>query len=298
MRTFEYTACADWSGARGERPPGLAVATMQRGHAPKLDRASHKWSRQDILDWLIMLADTQTDIIIGLDLSFGFPFADQKSYFPGWQESPQTARELWAAIDEACNGDPYLGADTFLNHAQVRRHFRHSKDDVGDLFTGGLGRLRAVEHHQRITGQANSWSCFNLVGAGQVGKSSLTGMRVLHRLNGRIPIWPFDPVPPKGPVIVEIYTSMAARAAGLPKGRSKIRDRAGLIAALSALNAPHPRRLHRYDDHATDALITAAWLQSAAHDPALWNAISNTHWNAPVQKTQITETEGWTFGVI
>jgi hypothetical protein len=298
MRTFEYTACADWSGARGERPPGLAVATMQRGHAPKLERAGFKWSRQDILDWLIMLADKQADIIIGLDLSFGFPFFDKQSYFPEWQESPLTARELWAAIDTACASDLHLGADTFLNHAEVRRHFRHSKDDIGDLFTGGIGRLRAVEHHQRITGQANSWSCFNLVGAGQVGKSSLTGMRVLHRLHGRIPIWPFDPVPAQGPVIVEIYTSMAARAAGLPKGRSKVRDRAGLIAALSALGSPCPARLHRYDDHATDALITAAWLQTVTHDRALWDAPMKAPWNGEYQKTQITETEGWTFGVI
>ena len=290
MRTFEYTAGIDWSGAQGERPPGLAVASMQKGRAPKLERAKHRWSRQDALEWLNTLADTQTDIIIGLDLSFGFPFIDQSCYFPGWTQSPPSARKLWQLIDEMCEADPHLGAASFLNHPQVRRHFRHSKEDVGDLFTGGIGRLRAAEHHQRVTGQANSWSCFNLVGAGQVGKSSLTGMRVLNRLNGIIPIWPFDPVPARGPLIVEIYTSLAARAAGLPKGRSKIRDRTGLVTALNALNASVPSRLHRYDDHATDAIITSAWLHNATHDPALWEA--------PPQKSKITETEGWTFGAI
>ncbi len=290
MRNFDITACVDWSGAISERPPGLAVATMQKGRAPKLESPNHRWSRQDVLDWLIMLSDTQTDIIIGLDLSFGFPFIDQHAYFPEWPESPQSARHLWQLIDEICDADPHLGAASFLNHRDVRRHFRHSKDEVGDLFNGGIGRLRAVEHHQRATGQANSWSCFNLVGAGQVGKSSLTGMRVLHRLGGRIPIWPFDPVPPRGPVIVEIYTSLAARAAGLPKGRSKIRDREGLITALAALNAEIPARLLRYDDHATDAIITSAWLHSAACEAAAWTA--------PSQKMKIIETEGWTFGVI
>jgi hypothetical protein len=294
MRTFEFTACADWSGAAGEHPPGLAVAIMQRGRAPKLERPSknpsHKWSRQNILDWLISLADAQTDIMIGLDLSFGFPFDDQNAYFPEWQQSPQSARQLWKLIDETCRADPHFGAASFLNHHEARRHFRHSKDDVGDLFSGGIGRLRAVEHHQRATGQANSWSCFNLVGAGQVGKSSLTGMRVLHQLGGRIPIWPFDPVPERGPVIAEIYTSMAARAAGMPKGRSKIRDRTGLIAALTALETPIPRQLARYDDHATDAIITAAWLQKSAANEA--------NWDAPFKKSKIIETEGWTFGVI
>ena len=290
LRTFEYTACVDWSGAQGERPPGLAVATMQRRFAPKLERPKHRWSRHDVLEWLTKLSTSQTDIVIGLDLSFGFPFIDQGAYFPEWLESPPTARELWRMIDEICEADAYFGAASFLNHPQVRRHFRHGKGNVGDLFTGGIGRLRHVEDHQRATGQANSWSCFNLVGAGQVGKSSLTGMRILNRLNGSIPIWPFDPMPTSGPVIIEIYTSMAARAAGIPKGRSKIRDRAGLDAALTALNVPIPRTLHRYDDHATDAIITAAWLHSATREPALWAA--------PPQKSKITETEGWTFGVI
>ncbi len=294
MRTFEYTACADWSGAAGEHPPGLAVAIMQRGFAPKLIRqpntTAQKWSRQGVLEWLISLADAQADILIGLDLSFGFPFADQNSYFPEWTQSPQTARKLWQLIDETCQADPHFGAASFLRHREAHRHFRHNKDDVGDLFGGGIGRLRAVEHHQRTTGQANSWSCFNLVGAGQVGKSSLTGMRVLHQLAGRIPIWPFDPVPERGPVIAEIYTSMAARAAGMPKGRSKIRDRTGLIAALNALETPVPPQLARYDDHATDAIITAAWLQKSAAIKA--------NWDAPFKKSKIIETEGWTFGVI
>ena len=129
-----------------------------------------------------------------------------------------------------------------------------------------------------------------MVGAGQVGKSSLTGMRILHQLNGRIPIWPFDPVPERGPLIVEIYTSIAARAAGLPKGRSKTHDRAGLEAALCALSAPVPEKLLRYDDHATDAIITAAWLQRAAANRALWQP--------EMLNSQIIETEGWTFGVI
>ena len=100
-----------------------------------------------------------------------------------------------------------------------------------------------MEQYQRETGQGNSASCFNLVGAAQVGKSSLTGMRMLHQLDGAIPIWPFDPVPDDGPVIVEIYTTIAAIAAGLPKGQSKVRDRQGLKQALEALQSPCPARL-------------------------------------------------------
>src|SRR3546814_3033181 len=92
---------------------------------------------------------------------------------------------------------------------------------VGDLFEPGAGRLRVVEHHQRATKQAASVSNFNLVGAAQVGKASLSGMRLLHRLGGRIPLWPHDPVPARGPLLVEIYTSLAARRAGVRGGRDR-----------------------------------------------------------------------------
>jgi hypothetical protein len=113
-------------------------------------------------------------------------------------------------------------------------------------------------------------------------------MRVLHRLAGRLPVWPFDPVPERGSVIVEIYTSLAAREAGLRSGLSKIRDGVALDAALANLgSAPH-KPLPRYTDHATDAILTAAWLRKVAHDPALW---------APERLNAVAQTEGWTFGV-
>jgi hypothetical protein len=290
MRIFKNTACADWSGAIGERPRGLSVAVMQNDAAPKLLNGEYRWSRADIRDWLFTCADKKTDILIGLDLSFGFPMIDCGAYFPQWDESPPDARSLWATIDTICQDDPHMCAASFLSHPQAHRHFRHSKDDTGDLFGGGIGRLRAVEHHQRTTKQANSWSCFNLVGAGQVGKSSLTGMRMLHQLNHRIPIWPFDPIPDSGPMIVEIYTSMAARAAGMPANRSKIRTLSALIDTLHALDSLSPTALERTDDHAYDALITAAWLHKTAQNSVFWHP--------SILNNKIAATEGWTFGVI
>src|SRR3546814_9131337 len=116
---------------------------------------------------------------------------------------------LWALVERLAAGDLHLEAGGFLAHAQVRRHFRHGAGIVGDLFEPGAGRLRVVEHHQRATKQAASVSNFNLVGAAQVGKASLSGMRMLHRLGGRIPLWPIDPAPRRGPLIAEIYTSLA-----------------------------------------------------------------------------------------
>lgn len=293
---FDRFACIDWSGAAVQRPAGIAVAQIEAGGPPALLTPVPHWSREDVGDWLLAHARAGSDMLIGIDMSFAFPFLDKGCYFPEWTEltepaeCPRTARDLWAMIDAICAEDSHLAASAFLRHPQGRRHFRHAKGDVGDLFEGGIGRLRHVEAHQRATRQANSWSCFNLVGAGQVGKGSLTGMRLLHRLGGRIAIWPFDPIPPAGPVLIEIYTSMAARATGIAAGRSKVREKSELAAALAALGSPPAAALRRYDDHSTDALITAAWLRKAAGNPVFWAP--------PALNSHIAATEGWTFGVI
>jgi hypothetical protein len=290
MRCFQSFACVDWSGAVGNKLRGIAIAQIAEHGPPALVRPDHIWSRLDVLGWLKNKADEHSNILIGLDLSLGFPFADEGAYFPQWPDSPSDAKSLWAFVDNVSRNDPHISARSFLAHPQGHRHFRHSKHDIGDLFTGGIGRLRVVEAHQRATKQANSASCFNLVGAGQVGKSALTGMRMLHQLRGRIPVWPFDPVPLSGPLIIEIYTSMAARAAGIPANRSKIRSADALYAALDALDSPPPTSITRQDDHATDALLTAAWMRKTATEPA--------YWNPEKLNTKIRQQEGWTFGVI
>lgn len=276
----------DWSGQAVARPRGLAVAHAAAGHAPPM-LVERPWTRAMVCDWLLDLAATGTRAVIALDLSFAFPFLDYGAYFPGWDASPPDARALWSLVERLCADDPDLSATSFVAHAQARRHFRQ-RGDCGDLFPGGRGRFRITEHGQERM-RLSPYSCFNLVGASQVGKSSLTGMRVLHRLNGRVPIWPFDPLPAAGPVVVELYTSLAAREAGMRKGVSKMRDAATLDAMLAAFGSPPAAPLGRYDDHATDAILSAAWLRVAATRPDLWQPAGMT--------PEIARTEGWTFGV-
>ena len=288
IRRFAEFIAVDWSGQNVARPKGIAVASARTGdRAPVLLSPAEGWSRRSVLDGLRAHADAGTDALIGLDLSPGLPFADLGAYFPGWRNSPEDAKRLWALVDDMSAADDHLSVGGFLADPEIARHFRH-QHGTGDLFQAGRGRLRETELAQRAMRLSPS-SCFNLIGAAQVGKSSLTGMRVLHRLAGRIPVWPFDPLPATGPVIVEIYTSIAARAAGLAAGRSKMRDGASLNAALAKLDTRPHKPLARYDDHATDAILTAAWLRKVAHDPALWSPAAMT--------TQVAATEGWTFGV-
>ncbi|MFP5455288.1 MAG: hypothetical protein ACLGHK_07295 [Alphaproteobacteria bacterium] len=285
-RRFASFACIDWSGAKGPVQPGIAVATVEAGTSPVL--VPGPWSRRTILDWLLDHAERGSDMLIGVDFSAALPFADAGAYLPGWAESPSDARALWAAVDRLCRDDPHLEAGSFIDHPDIAPHFRRHGGRQGDLFGSGNGRFRVTERHCRDNRHAPATSCFNLVGAAQVGKSSLTGMRLLHRLDRRIAVWPFDPLPEQGPVIVEIYTTIAARAAGL-KGGSKMRDAERLALALAGLGVEDAPTLDRHDDHSTDALVTALWLSQAAQREELWHP--------PALSPALAALEGWTFGI-
>ncbi|MFM5894787.1 MAG: hypothetical protein ACKOQM_10220 [Novosphingobium sp.] len=283
---FRHFAAIDWSGAAGERHHGIALAICSGGEAaPKLVRPGHRWSRGEVLDWLER--DLPADTLVGFDMSFSFAHADQGAYFPGSVSSPTKARELWALVEAVCVAELHLGATKFADQLDIAPHFRRHGGREGVLFGGGRGRFRHTEHAQARAG-CRPYSNFNLVGAAQVGKGSLAGMRLLHRLQHRHAVWPFDPLPDSGSVLVEIYTTLAAIAAGRTAAKSKIRDYAALNAALSALNSKPAQGRGAITDHAADALISAAWLRTIAHDPAMWSP--------PLLTPEIAQTEGWTFG--
>jgi hypothetical protein len=237
------------------------------------------WSRQAIADWLLAQDD---DLLIGFDFSFAPPFMERGSYLPG-DDVPTSAREFWAYVDHVCN-DPDLGAASFLE----QRHRRHFYFGAADGTKSDYLFWRQCELlNTNSSGKAST--VYDAIGASQVAKASFAGMRLLHQLRDAVAIWPFAPLPERGKVALEIYTTIAARAAGVAKGRSKIRDASGLDLALETLGSKPHLPLNRYTDHATDALITAAWLRNVAGNPQLW---------APdALNFEIAATEGWTFGV-
>ena len=293
MKRFSHFAAIDWSGAAGERHKGIALALCGTGNAaPELVRPGHRWSRAEVLHWL--LHDLPADTLVGMDLGISLAFADAGAFLPGWDESPADARALWAMVDTLCRNEPHLAVGAFVDHPEIARHFRRHGGREGDRFgddgkKGGRGRLRVTERAQEALG-CKPCSNFNLVGAAQVGKSSLSGMRVLHGLQGRVPVWPIDPLPPRGSVVCEIYTTIAAMAAGRSASRSKIRDGMELDHALAALGSRPVGLRGPIDDHRSDALITAAWLRTAAHSVDLWHP--------PALTPEIARTEGWTFGAM
>ncbi len=292
IRRFSRFACIDWSGAQGRWQRGIAVAQCAAGDAaPELVvPPGRHWSRAAVLDWLLDQAAADADLLVGIDFSPSLPFDPLDGYLPGVADVPRDAAGLWRAVDTACIADPHLAATSFVRRPDVARLFRIGAA-TGDRFAHPVdrnGRLRVAERHPDC---GRPSSVFNLVGAAQVGLSSLTGMRVLHRLGGRIPVWPFDPAPAAGPLIVEVYTSIAAIAAGRPRGATKMRSIEALDRALAAPGiASVPIDGHGpIDDHRSDALLTAAWLRRVAGRAALWSPAALTR--------TLAATEGWTFGL-
>lgn len=291
IRAFDHFLAIDWSGAVGTRQKGIAVALCgAKGGAPALIERSTPWSRAEVL--ALLRDDLPDNTLVGMDLGIALPFADCGAYFPDWADSPANARGLWALIDDICADDPNLEASGFVDHPELSRYFRRHGGREGDRFhipnaDSKRGRFRITEDTQQAMG-CKPYSNFNLVGAAQVGKSSLTGMRMLHQLGGAIPVWPIDPLPATGCVIVEIYTGLAAIAAGRTAGRSKIRDYTELDAGLAQLDSPPIRRTGPVDDHSSDAILTAAWLRKVAEKPELWTPKGLTN--------EIAAREGWTFG--
>ncbi len=280
---FSRFAVVDWSGAKGDRHAGIALAVCDLGTAaPTLITPPNRlWSRQAVCDWV---RDQRGDILIGFDFSFAPPAVTRGCYFPG-DKTPTEAKLLWAYVETVCD-DVDLGAASFLEE-HLRHHFYFG---VADGPKANFMHNRVCELFYKASGGGKPSTVYDVIGAAQVAKASFAGMRLLHHLNRTHPVWPFDPLGLAGPIVIEIYTSIAARAAGLPKGRSKIRDGHSLDRALEALASEVHAPLSSYSDHATDAILTSAWLRTNAARGELWQPEGLT--------PEIAAREGWTFGVL
>lgn len=283
MNHFRRFAVIDWSGAKGARHKGIALALCEAGSAAPVlvEPPTGTWSRTAIAEWIE--ARAHEPLLVGFDFSFAPPCIERGSYLPG-EDVPTHASDFWAYVEDACD-DADLGAASLLEV----RHRRHFYFGAADGHKADFMHLRRCEAEYNAGGGGKPSTVYDAIGAAQVAKASFAGMRTLHRLHAALPIWPFDPLPKSGATVIEIYAAIAARAAGLRKGRSKIRTADALDAALAAMgSAPH-RPLPRYDDHATDAILTAAWLRMQAQNALFWEPEKMT--------AEIAHREGWTFGV-
>jgi hypothetical protein len=280
---FSAFIAIDWSGAKGRRHKGIAIAEARGESAPRLIRPNHVWSREEVADWLVERAASEPTLF-GFDFSFAPPLIERGEYLPGEPDVPATAREFWAYVDRTAR-DEDLGAASFLEQAHRKHFYFGIADGVKSTFV----RFRQCDQALNAQGGRKTASAYDAIGAAQVAKASFSGMRLLHRIDGKVAIWPMDPLPISGSAVVEIYTRIYLRRAG-QSGR-KLRTRAELNQALAGLGSPPTRLRFEPNDHQTDALVTAAGMRALTNEePGAFDPPGLTDY--------IARAEGWTFGVL
>jgi len=283
VRHFASYVAIDWSGAKGRRHKGIAIAEARGEAAPRLVRPGHIWSRDEVLEWLLRRA-AREPTLFGFDFSFAPPIVERGEYLPGESDVPTTAREFWTYVDSRCD-DEDLGAASFLEQLH-RKHFYFG---IADGVKADFVRFRQCDARLNAQGGRKTASAYDAIGAAQVAKASFAGMRFLRHLDGKVSIWPMDPLPEHGSTVVEIYTRIYLRLAGL--SGVKLRSRADLNRALKGLRSPPARLRFEPNDHQTDALVTAAGMRLVATtQPRAFSPQGLT--------PEIARSEGWTFGVL
>ena len=280
---FSAYVAIDWSGAKGKRHNGIAIAEARGDAAPRLVRPGHLWSREEVATWLLERA-AKEPTLFGFDFSFAPPIVEKGEYLLGEPDVPRAAKAFWDYVDRLCDDDD-LGAASFLETAH-RKHFYFG---IADGVKADFVRFRQCDARLNAQGGRKTASAYDAIGAAQVAKASFSGMRLLHRLSGKVAIWPMDELPEQGSAVVEIYTRIYLRRAGM--SGTKLRSRADLNRALKGLGSPPARLRFEPNDHQTDALVTAAGMRALAREEP--SAFSPEGLAA-----EIARSEGWTFGVL
>lgn len=295
MQDYTHFVGIDWSGAKGARQRGIAVAICEAGtDAPTLvtpERAglasgAQTWSRTEVQHWLMHGPLSAQDVraFVGIDAAFSLPFDDKRAYLPRGPKLPN-AHALWRAVEEACAEDTNLYGGRFVD---TYSDYFLRPDGRGERFER---RFRVSEHraNERMSELGRLESPFHLVGPSQVGLAALSAMRMLHALSSApgVAFWPFMPARSAKMVLVEVFATLFVRLCG---HRGKIRDAERLNEVLAVLESAPVMLTGAVRDHDADALVTAAGLRATAPFAHYWGPkdLSNS----------VRSTEGWVFGVV
>ena len=183
----------DWSGAKAGARSKIWLAEVCGGRLTRLESGR---DRDELIAYLIEVASTDPDLVVGLDFAFSFP-----SWFAEG-EGATSIKEVWDLV--AKKGEDWLS-------------------NCQPPFWGKLGStkptdcelFRCTEKRARKRKDVNPKSVFQIGGAGAVGTGSIRGMPYLAKLaEAGFSIWPFhgaqprapsDAEPRQTPLVIEIY---------------------------------------------------------------------------------------------
>ena len=119
MSRFESFVAIDWSGAKGKRHKGIAIAEARGTAPPRLVRPGHVWSREEVLRWLLKRS-AKEPTLFGFDFSFAPPIVERGEYLIGEPDVPKTAREFWAYVDAKSDDEDLAGLMTMIQKGQIK----------------------------------------------------------------------------------------------------------------------------------------------------------------------------------
>ena len=285
--TFDAFVGIDWSGAKGSRHRGIQVAACTPGHtAPHIIvPQGGAWARGMLLDWLLETLSSGR-VLVGLDFSFTLPFIDCGAYFPGDQNTPDRAQDLWHLVNSNASDAADFYAGGFVEAMPFAAYFRSPRRN-GAQFSR---RYKVVERACVSQGLGVPESVFHLIGPKQVGLGSLAGMRFLLALKCDAPmvrIWPFDSARSGASTVVEVFPRVFLGASG--QAQTKVRSGKGLDTVLHTYGSSPMNIRGVVDDNIADAVVTAAGLRAWSNEPGLWRPTA--------MDARVRSTEGWIFGV-
>jgi len=289
MKNFDCFVGIDWSGSKSPvRNRAISVALCGPGQRPpKLIKGP--WSRESVAAWLATFIKENKRTLVGIDCNFGYAQEVGEAQFGRGYDY----QDLWQAVDAANENIPNYFAGGYWTHPSHQKYF----------WTAGK-MPQGFEMPKRLTemtcGQAGyGWpeSPFKLIGAKQVGKGGLAGMRMAldlkHKFDRKIAIWPFERETDRSNlVLTEIYPRQFLRRTG--HGNLKLRSLKELNIALTALHAGPLGRVAGFTDHDGDALVSAAGLRylcgqgKDVHEAVAWPSMLDD---------LRARREGWIFGV-
>lgn len=289
MRNFDQFVGIDWSGAKSPiRTKSIALAFCDQGQeAPKL--LQHVRSRTAVAEWIEGLIENKKRTLIGIDCNFGYA----SSIVEKQVSKGAKAQNLWNKVDEVNHDHSNFFAGNFWADKRYASDFWTE----GKMPKGFEMPKRQTEIVCAQNGYGRPESPFKLIGAKQVGKGGLSGMRMAHyfklKLGAKIAIWPFDKNYNEAQIVMtEIYPRQFLMRVG--HGTTKVRDIATLNDILPFFKSEMIDNKEAITDHDTDALVSAAGLRYLC---GMKDIIPQSIVNPPSMTLAAQEREGWIFGV-
>lgn len=290
MQNFDQFIGVDWSGAKAPiKTKSIAVASVSKDK-DDLTLYQNIRSRRAVAEFIGDVIESETRTLIGIDCNFGYAAETLRKQINFKAAAP----DLWAKVDAVNTESPNFFAGNFWTHPKFKEDFWTE----GKMPIGFKMPKRTTEVICANNGYGHPESPFKLIGAKQVGKGGLAGMRMVHYLqdkyDDKIAVWPFNDdksCDAAKVILAEIYPRQFIMRAGM--GTQKIRNKGDLEQILKFYGMTNGN-YKNFTDHDTDALVSAAGLRYlCGMKQEIPNAISN-----PPQMTKIAQfCEGWIFGV-